>query len=130
GSVRGWSPPSGLRRSTGSRTTPGARSRSWSSGRRRQRRRSGRRTTVEPGHPMPEFRHPEEIAVEDGGEGWTLSTLADGAHVDGLRMVARRWRLAGGARSPGCQIDREAERFLYVIGGEGAVVIGGERLPL
>ena len=79
---------------------------------------------------MPEFRHPEEIAVEDGGEGWTLSTLADGAHVDGLRMVARRWRLAGGARSPGCQIDREAERFLYVIGGEGAVVIGGERLPL
>jgi glyoxylate utilization-related uncharacterized protein len=79
---------------------------------------------------MPEFRQPEEVAVADSGEGWTLSTLADGAHVAGLAMVARRWTLAGGARSPRCRTDRDAERFLYVIRGEGAAVIGGERLAL
>jgi glyoxylate utilization-related uncharacterized protein len=70
------------------------------------------------------------MAIADRGEGWTLSTLADGTHIDGLTMVAKRWTLAGGARSPGCWIDHDAERFLYVIQGEGTAVIGGERLAL
>ena len=79
---------------------------------------------------MPEFRRPEEMEADERGEGWALSTLADSSHVDGLRMVAKRWTLSGGARPPRRGDDRGAERFLYVIHGEGVAVIGGERLRL
>ena len=79
---------------------------------------------------MPEFRQPEEMAVDESGEGWTLSTLAGPSQVRGLRMAARRWDLVGGARSPVRQGDRGAERFLYVIRGEGRALIGGDRLEL
>ena len=51
--------------------------------------------------------------------------------TDAVPVAARRIRADRIVYHPGgCQIDREAERFLYVMGGEGAVVIGGERLPL
>jgi quercetin dioxygenase-like cupin family protein len=79
---------------------------------------------------MPEFRQPEEMAVRDGAQGWTLSTLADSSHIDGLGMVAMRWSLTRGARSPRRGNHRGGERFLYVIQGDGVAVIGGERLRL
>jgi redox-sensitive bicupin YhaK (pirin superfamily) len=79
---------------------------------------------------MPEFRRPEEMAIDDGGEGWALSTLADSSQIEGLGMVARRWALGAGARSPRRRTYRGAECFLYVIQGEGAAVIGGDRLRL
>ena len=79
---------------------------------------------------MPEFRYPEEMAITDHREDWTLCTLADSSHIQGLEMAARRWNLTSGARSPRCRVDRGTERFLYVIQGEGTAVIGGERLRL
>jgi len=79
---------------------------------------------------MPEFRQPEEMAIDDEGDGWAVRTLADSSHVAGLAMAAKRWTLDGGARTPRRQPHRGAERFLYVIHGEGAAVIDGERLRL
>jgi quercetin dioxygenase-like cupin family protein len=79
---------------------------------------------------MPEFRPASDIAVESSGGGWTLETLADGRHVSGLAMAARLWRLEPGASSPEQVWPGEAERFLYVVSGEGQLVAGGQEIEL
>jgi quercetin dioxygenase-like cupin family protein len=75
---------------------------------------------------MPEFRQAAEIEVEHQGEGWTVSTLADGRHVPGMPMVARRWMFEPGARGPEEDWRGRAERFLYVIAGSGRLEVGAE----
>jgi quercetin dioxygenase-like cupin family protein len=79
---------------------------------------------------MPEFRQSAEMEIENRGEGWTVSTLADGRHVPGMAMVARRWRFDPGADGPEERWAGPAERFLYVISGSGHVRIAGQVLPL
>jgi len=69
------------------------------------------------------------MVIGEEGDGWAVRTLADSSHVEGLAMAAKRWNLEGGARTARRQLHR-GERFLYVIHGEGAAVIGGERLRL
>jgi quercetin dioxygenase-like cupin family protein len=83
---------------------------------------------------MPEFRHPREMEVAEGGPGWRVTRVADGRCVHGLGMALRRWRLEPGRRTP----ERPAaparrgpgERFLYVVAGEGAVTVGDQRMEL
>jgi quercetin dioxygenase-like cupin family protein len=74
---------------------------------------------------MPEFRQAAEIEVEHHGEGWTVSTLADGRHVPGMTMVARRWLFEPGAQGPEQDWRGQAERFLYVVSGSGRLQVDG-----
>jgi len=74
---------------------------------------------------MPEFRQATEIEVELHGEGWTVSTLADGRHVPGMDMVARRWLFEPGTVGPEQDWPGQAERFLYVVSGSGRLLVGG-----
>jgi mannose-6-phosphate isomerase-like protein (cupin superfamily) len=74
---------------------------------------------------MPEFRQAGEIEVEQSGDGWEVSTLADARHVPGMDMVARRWRFEPGAQGPEEPWLGPAERFLYVISGSGLLLVGG-----
>ena len=73
---------------------------------------------------MPEFRHPAEITADAQGDGWSVSTLADGSHVPGMAMKARLWRLDAGATGPEETWDESSERFLYVVSGSGRLVTG------
>jgi quercetin dioxygenase-like cupin family protein len=79
---------------------------------------------------MPEFRQAAEIEVDHQGEGWTVSTLADGRHVPDMPMVARRWMYEPGARGPEQDWPGPAERFLYVISGSGRFEAGEESLSI
>lgn len=81
--------------------------------------------TYEPGLQLPEFRQAAEIEVEQRGEGWSVSMLADGRHVPGMAMVARRWNFEPGAQGPEEHWLGPAERFLYVISGSGRLIVGG-----
>ncbi|MGZ4172052.1 MAG: cupin domain-containing protein [Solirubrobacteraceae bacterium] len=79
---------------------------------------------------MPEFRHTSEMTVDAGGEGWTVSTVADGSHVPGMPMVARLWHLEPGVTGPEETWEEGSERFLYVVSGAGSLVIGDEVMDL
>jgi len=74
---------------------------------------------------MPEFRQAADIEVEDHGEGWTVSVLADRRHVPGMAMIARRWIFEPGAEGPEELWTGPAERFLYVVAGSGRLHSGG-----
>ena len=79
---------------------------------------------------MPEFRQPSEITVDARGEGWSRSTLADGRHVPGMSMTARRWRVEPGASTPEESWNDPAERFLYVVSGAGSLLVDGQAIEL
>lgn len=64
--------------------------------------------------------------MDHHGQGWAVSTLADGRHVPGMAMVARRWMFEPGARGPEQDWPGRAERFLYVISGSGRLEVGEE----
>jgi quercetin dioxygenase-like cupin family protein len=87
-------------------------------------------TMFEHGHQMPEFRQAAATGVEERGDGWTLSLLADARHFPGMAMAARRWDLERGASTPERPGGGAAERFLYVISGSGRVQIAGEVLEV
>jgi quercetin dioxygenase-like cupin family protein len=75
---------------------------------------------------MPEFRPSTDIQVDERGDRWSLTTLADSRHVPGMPMAARRWRLEAGGRSPHQPNATTEERFLYVIAGTGKVHVGSD----
>ncbi|MGH7903484.1 MAG: cupin domain-containing protein [Candidatus Dormibacteraceae bacterium] len=79
---------------------------------------------------MPEFRQPSEADPEAHGDGWQVSVLADGRHIHGLAMVARRWTVQPGHRTPERSHPGPDERFLYVISGRGSALVGGEHLEV
>lgn len=75
---------------------------------------------------MPILIQPQDMPVAQQGEGWRIITLAD-ATVAG--MVAHRWLLDPGARTPE-SAHGDADQLLYVIRGSGHAVVNGESLPL
>lgn len=74
---------------------------------------------------MPEFRQPSDITIDDRGEGWTVSTLADSRHVPGMAMKARLWNIDAAAAGPEQHFDEPRERFLYVVSGAGMLELEG-----
>lgn len=78
---------------------------------------------------MPIIIHAEEMKTERQGDSWSETTLADEGTIGQPAIVARRWSLAPNGRSPG-MVHGEAEQLLYVIRGNGAAMVGSERMPL
>ncbi len=74
---------------------------------------------------MPEFRPTSEISIDARGDGWTVSTLAGAAHVPGMAMTARLWRLEPGSATPEESWSEARERFLYVVSGSGTMALEG-----
>ena len=75
---------------------------------------------------MPTIIQPEDMQITKEGQGWRAVTLAE---PDAAGMVARRWSLDPGARTP--EITHSSvDQLLYVIRGSGQAVVGGRSLPL
>ncbi len=66
------------------------------------------------------------MTVDERGDGWSVSTLADSSHVAGMAMKARLWKLGQGVTGPDQRWEEDSERFLYIVSGSGELVARGE----
>jgi len=78
---------------------------------------------------MPVIINPEQMKIHGLGDGWRVTTLADGEAIGAETIVARRWSLAARSRGPKTT-HGDTEQLLYVISGSGVAIVGKERLPL
>lgn len=66
---------------------------------------------------------PENIELYKKGEGWKVTTLADGSVIGSSAMVARRWSIDSHARTSQIQ-HGDYEEILFVISGSGEAIVG------
>ena len=78
---------------------------------------------------MAMIREVEDLEVHREEHGWVETTLADSTLFGHAAMVARRWSLEPGARSPSF-VHGEQEQMLYVIAGSGRARVNSEHYAL
>lgn len=78
---------------------------------------------------MPVIIHPDKMKIHSQGEGWRITTLADGDSIGAEAIISRRWSLAPESRGPNTT-HGNIEQLMYVISGSGVAVVGDDRLPL
>ena len=78
---------------------------------------------------MPIILKPEIMETETTTEGWTKTTLADHKTIGTSAIAARRWSFKPLAVGPEQKHD-DTDQLLYVISGDGTVLVNGDSLPL
>jgi len=78
---------------------------------------------------MPIIRKPDEMTVNQHGEGCTETILADHRVLGEAVMVTRRWSLMPHSRGPETKRG-DYEEMLYVISGSGSAQVGEMRHTL
>ncbi|MFC1923215.1 hypothetical protein ACFLY4_07995 [Chloroflexota bacterium] len=78
---------------------------------------------------MPIILNPEIMETQSSREGWTKTTLADHKSISTAAITAQRWSFEPLAVGPE-QKHGDTDQLLYVISGDGKVLVNGESLLL